>query len=175
MSKKEDIEKKKKQDEEDLKRLLDDFKEKNNISKEDIEKLGSLLHTAFIEAKYSKKFKFFKMVKEIFIKLGLFYLVSLICFGFFISYVTINYSYMFIALAIISLLLTLFEILPRFSKKRYSISYLLLFVLIMIDLCLFNNIYPIFTHSYVWFLYIIGMELGYMMLLTQIVKFKVFS
>ena len=78
MSKKEDIEKKKKQDEEDLKRLLDDFKEKNNISKEDIEKLGSLLHTAFIEAKYSKKFKFFKMVKEIFIKLGLFYLVSLI-------------------------------------------------------------------------------------------------
>ena len=82
---------------------------------------------------------------------------------------------MFIVLAIISLLLTLFEILPRFSKKRYSISYLLLFVLIMIDLYLFNNIYPIFTHSYVWVLYIIGMELGYMMLLTQIVKFKVFS
>lgn len=175
MSKKEDIEKKKKEDEEELKRLLDELREMNDVSKEDIEKLGSMLHTALIDVKYSKRLKLFTISKEFFIKLVLFYFVSLICLGFFISFVAIDYKYMFIVALVTSLLLTIFEILLKFSKKRYSFVCLITFMLIIVDLCLLNNIYPIFSHSYTWALYIISMEIIYMMIITQIVKFKIFS
>lgn len=168
-----DNQEKRKRAEQKLKNLLEELKQTEAMNEEEIQELGGLLHSLMIENRFSKKKRIFNFLKFFFIKFIFLYILSVLMFGILLSQVEIQkYSIFYISI-IISFILTMLEIMPLISHRIYSVSYVIAFVLIIINFCLFNMIYPVFRFSSLWIFYFLGLEIFYGLWITTVMKRKI--
>jgi len=167
-------EKKKKLSEDDeakIQSMLDELTANNEVTDEERQIMQGLLQKLVLRKKESKFKRFLRLLRALGIKLIILYIISLILSGFFISGIVLpDKLQIFIVALIISLGLTIFEALPIFLNNKGSKSYLLLFGVIIINVCLLNNIFPVFKHAYYWAFFLIALEICYAVFMSYIFK-----
>lgn len=154
--------KKDKIDKEEIKRLIEDLK--NNADENTLKEIKELeegLEILFQEVPLYKRILIFLF--SFLIHFIIMYVISLISFGFFMDLLLIDKLEVLIIASCISVVLTLFEVIPRNPFRSHFITFnLLLFVSIIIIACMINyGIVPIFRFSSIWIVYIIMVEAIY--------------
>ncbi len=159
------------EEEEKIKTMLDELTSNNDVSDEERLIMEGLLQKLIIRKKESKLKRLLRVLRALCYKLVILYIISLILSGFFISsFVLDNKLLIFLVTLIISVGLTIFEALPIFLKNKGAKSYLLLFGIIIINVCLLNNIFPVFKHAYYWAFFLIALEVCYAVFMNYIFK-----
>ena len=173
MDKKKQKEEEKKKKEEKIIQLLDELKKIDNVDESEAKIIEATLSSILVNIHRSKIKKILMFCSTFFIHLLMYFTIGLILIGFLFSNIAFNNKYLiFFVVFIVSLVLTGYEYLPSFSKKGISFSYFFVFVLIIINFYLLNNIYPIFNFSSIWIFYLIGIELFYLLFSFIILKNK---
>lgn len=158
-------------EEKKIKEMLDDLTSNNEVSEDERQIMESLLEKLIVRKKESKLKRVLRMLQALGIKLIILYIISLILSGFFISgIVLVDKLQIFIVALIVSFLLTIFEALPIFLSNKGSKSYLLLFGIIIINVCLSNTIFPVFEHAYYWAFFLIALEVCYAVFMSYIFR-----
>lgn len=159
------------EDQTKIQSMLDELTSNNEVTEEERHIMEELLQNLILRKKESKFKRFIKLIKALGIKLVILYIISLILCGFFISGIVLpDKLQIFIVALIISFGLTIFEALPMLLKNKGSKSYLLLFGVIIINVCLLNNIFPVFKYAYYWAFFLIALEFCYAVFISYIFK-----
>ncbi len=146
---------------EKINEMLEDLKRQTDITEEDFENLKDFMEKIF-KRENSKLWRVFSFLKQFLIKNIIFYLISLVVIGLFIFNISLsNIYHVFYIVFGVSFILSLFEVIPFIDKINHIYMYLILFGVILIDFCLFNEIYKIFNTSILWIVYIILIEIFY--------------
>lgn len=164
---------KRKKAEQDLNSFLEKLKHSDNMDEDELKELGDLLHNVIVENRFSLKKRVLCFLKLFFTKFMIKYLISILVFGLLMSNILINKFDIFYISIGISFFLTLLEILPMLSHKVYPISYSIVFILTIVNFCLFNNIYSIFQFSSLWIVYFLILELFYCLVITTLIRRKI--
>ena len=165
MPKKNKIDEEKKKEIEDL---IEDLKENAlDINKAEIEELEELLNEVLnMESEPFWK-KAIRFMKGFSIHYLIMYLISVISFGlYFQALVLPNKLLLFFVGGIVSLILTVFEDVPRNPFRRHFIMInLMIFVIIVMGIYIINrDVYSVFNMSYTWIFYLITVVALYYMI-----------
>lgn len=149
----------------ELEKLINEIKEgAPDTSKAEVEELEKLLSDILSEEKKPLGRRIFDQVVAFIIHTVVMYVVCLLAFGFFFKQVTIENKFLiFLIAGIISIVLVIFERVPRdpFRKHFIKLNALLLLGIIFI-LCMVNHeFYRVFSFSIVWLFYIVIVEAIY--------------
>lgn len=154
--------KKDKLDKEEIKRVIEELKSNadENALKE-IKELEQAIESLFVEVPLYKRILTFLLTFAI--HFVILYIISLVCFGFFMDLIVVNKHLIFLIATFIGVILTLFEVIPRNPYRKHFIVFnLLLFISIIAIACTVNyGLMPIFKFSSIWIIYLVFVEMIY--------------
>lgn len=154
--------KKDKIDKEEIQRVIEELK--NNADEnalKEIKELEEAMNELFKKRPLYKRILMFLLTFVV--HFSILYVISLVCFGFFMDLVVIDKFQILLIATFIGVVLTLFEVVPRNPfKKHFILLNLMLFVSIVIVACAINSgLMPIFKFSSIWIIYLFIVETIY--------------
>ena len=160
----------------EIEKLIEDLKENaSDIPKAEIEELEALLDDVLnmeVEPWYKrmgKGFGFFSL------HLTLMYFISILTFGLFFDEISMNNKMLvFLIGGIVSIVLTLFEDVPRNPLRRHFVSInLMIFIIILMGVYIINrDIYSVFNTSITWVFYLFTVVILYY-LIDSLIKRRI--
>lgn len=156
MPKKNKIDENKKKE---IEELIDDLKNNSlDIDKSEIEELEGLLNEVLNMEEEPLWKKSLRGMKNFTLHFVIMYLISVISFGlYFQALVLPNKFLLFLVGGIVSLILTIFEDIPRNPFRRHFIMLnFLIFLIIIMGIYIINrDVYSVFNMSLIWVFYLI--------------------
>lgn len=148
--------------EEKINAFLKQMQEENNLTQEELATVRLMLENTLRKRMKSKKRRFLNGLKRFLYKTFILYIISLIVFGFLFTFLALdNKLEIFLVSIVIGVVLSIFEMLPSLIKGSKPKAYILLFILIIANFCLLNNLYMVFIDWFMWIIYFVAVELLY--------------
>lgn len=170
MPKKDKKEKKKAE----LEKLIKDIKDNApEASRAEIEELENMLAEILEDDNRSPIKKVFGQILSFIIHTAVMYVAALLVFGFFFPALSVENKFLiFLFAGIISLVLVIFERVPRNPFREHFISInLIIFAIIVVGFCIINkDVFRVFSVSAIWIFYLVSVEAIYLLIEHTILK-----
>lgn len=143
----------------EIENLIEELKENSSdITKDEINELEELLEEILQMEQEPLGKRIGRGVGLFSIHFTLMYFISILAFGLFLQEVTLTNKFLvFLVAGIISMILTVFEDIPRNPFRKHFISMnLMIFTIIILGIYILNrDVYSVFQNSITWVFYLI--------------------
>lgn len=163
-----------KEQKEKINEFLNQIQQEDRLNDEELKAVRDMIENIINKKKNIKKsHRFFKAIKSFFIKTLILYVLGLVAFGLLFSFVALNNKYeIFIIAIIIGAILSIYEILPSLFRKSDPKAFIILFIAIVVNFCLLNNVYTVFDSWFWCVIYLLAVEILYALIMFYRIRKK---